>query len=129
MKTQLTEIYTYSNASPGKRAAIHAPVIQMFSANYNMTILPGMRVEFLDDVCFRVLPDSATEFDGVVSPFIEPKPPLKSEVFYFWILVHPKLLDGTVQHYFQVDHANLTRQVIAEETKDDDDDECTGCYN
>lgn len=129
MKTQFDQVIM-GFADSGKRDAIHAPVILMSLdyreyKNMEYIICPSDKVVFTSDSTFKLA--TTKEFDGVVSPFIEPQTYTKGKpVPHVWVMVHPKLLDGTVQHYFQVDHELLTKQVVMSE---DEYDECKGCYS
>lgn len=129
MKTQFDQV-VMGFADSGKRDAIHAPVILM-SLDYRnykkepAVVKPGAKVLFRNDATFDLI--EGNDFDGVVSPFIEPQTYVSGKpVPHVWVMVHPKLLDGTVQHYFQVEHELLTKQIVMSE---DEYDECKGCYS
>jgi hypothetical protein len=129
MKTQFDQV-VMGFADSGKRDAIHAPVILM-SLDYReykndkAVIWPGDKVTFTSDSTFKLA--FTNEFDGIISPFIEAQTYVKGKpIPHVWVMVHPKLLDGTVQHYFQVEHELLTKQIVMSE---DEYDECKGCYS
>lgn len=108
---------TESTYPIGHRDAIHVPLVKMTSST---TLEAGMKVRFEDDTWCCPVENDETNYDGIVNPFL-PEP-----CHTAWILVHPCLVDGTVQHFFQIDHPNITRQMIASV---EDFDECKGCYS
>lgn len=104
------------NYAAGHRDAVHVPLVKMQSMS---KLNAGMKVSFINDSWCAPVENDSIEYDGIVNPFL-PTPEDTA-----WILVHPRLVDGTVQHFFQINHESMTEQMIMSV---DDYDECRGCY-
>ncbi len=100
----------------GHRDAVHVPLVKMSS---DVKLSAGMKVKFDDDCWCTPVENDSVDYDGIVNPFL----PVTEHTA--WILVHPRLVDGTVQHFFQIKHESMTEQMIMSV---DDYDECRGCY-
>lgn len=100
----------------GHRDAIHVPLVKMTSYT---KLEAGMKVLFEDDIWCYPVENDENNYDGIVNPFL----PVSD--YTAWILVNPALVDGTVQHFFQINHSSLTRQVITSL----EPEECKGCYS